>query len=153
MVLWKSQRGTEFHLLFDETSRPSVKDFERNKRDDNRHVTYQLVQNKNVLISSKRPRMVQRISVNPEDMCFSLCNEDGLIVKRIEQEGRCSNKEPCSRMLFHLLKYSCLNSLYRCSYHCIGSFRGRETDLDGEWTYYKECPSYITLIKSIITLS
>lgn len=28
--------------LFDEASRPSVKNSERNKRDDNRHVTYQV---------------------------------------------------------------------------------------------------------------
>ena len=36
------QRGTEIHLIFDKTISPSIRDSERNKRDDNRHVTYQM---------------------------------------------------------------------------------------------------------------
>ena len=36
------QRGTEIHLIFGKTISPSIKDSERNKRDDNRHVTYQI---------------------------------------------------------------------------------------------------------------
>ena len=36
------QRGTEIHLIFDKTISPSIKDSERNERDDNRHVAYQI---------------------------------------------------------------------------------------------------------------
>ena len=36
------QRGTEFHLVFDKTISPSIKDSVRNKRDNSKHVAYQI---------------------------------------------------------------------------------------------------------------
>ena len=121
------------HLIFDKTVRLSVKDSERNKRDDNRHVAYQITD-----AEQKRPsswlqslRVDQlkealaeflatfwesnelafiigskKIFVNSGDTCFSFCNENGFMVKRIEEEYRCSHVEADSRMLFHPSKCS-----------------------------------------------
>ena len=121
------------HLIFDKTVRLSVKDSERNKRDDNRHVAYQTTD-----AEQKRPsswlqslRVDQlkealaeflatfwesnelafiigskKIFVNSGDTCFSFCNENGFMVKRIEEEYRCSHVEADSRMLFHPSKCS-----------------------------------------------
>ena len=38
---WK-QRATEIHLIFNKTISPSIKDSERSKGGDNRHVAYQI---------------------------------------------------------------------------------------------------------------
>ena len=121
------------HLIFDKTVRLSVKDSERNKRDDNRHVAYQTTD-----AEQKRPsswlqslRVDQlkealaeflatfwesnelafiigskKVFVNSGDTCFSFCNENGFMVKRIEEEYRCSHVEADSRMLFHPSKCS-----------------------------------------------
>ena len=48
----------------------------------------------------------KKIFVNSGDTCFSFCNEDGFMVKRIEEEYRCSHVEAGSRMLFHPSKCS-----------------------------------------------
>ena len=48
----------------------------------------------------------KKIFVNSGDTCFSFCNEDGFMVKRIEEEYRCSHVEADSRMLFHPSKCS-----------------------------------------------
>ena len=87
------QRDTEIHLLFDKTISPFIKDSERNNRDNNRQVAHQITgaerklpstwlqslrvdQFKGALVGSKN------VFVNSGDMCFSLCNEDTLMVKR-----------------------------------------------------------------------
>ena len=101
---------------------PSIKDSERYKRDNNRHLAYQITGAK-----QKRPsKMLQslrvdqfketlvgstRIFVNTRDTCFSFCNEDELMVKRIQEEYECSQEEPFSRMLFQLLKWSTSSSI------------------------------------------
>ena len=48
----------------------------------------------------------KKIFVNSGDTCFSFCNEGGFMVKKIEEEYRCSHEEADSRMLFHLSKCS-----------------------------------------------
>ena len=127
------QRRTETHLIFDKTISPSTKDSERNKRDDNRHVAYQITgaeqkrlsnwlqslrvdQFKEALVeflitfqeSNKFAFVIgsKKIFVNSGDTCFLICNEDGLIVRRIAEEYKCSHEEADSRMLFHVSKCS-----------------------------------------------
>ena len=124
---------TEIHLIFDKIISLSIKDSERNKRDDNRHVAYQITgaeqkrpsnwlqslrvdQFKGALVeflvtfweSNELSFIIgsKKIFVNSGDTCFSFCNEGGFMVKKIEEEYRCSHEEADSRMLFHLSKCS-----------------------------------------------
>ena len=46
------------------------------------------------------------IFVNLGDTCFLFCNEDGLMVRKIEEEHRWSHEEADSRMLCYLSKCS-----------------------------------------------
>ena len=117
---------------------PSIKDSERNKRDDYRHVAYQITspeqkrpsnwlqslpvdQFKEVLVeflisfweSNELAFIIgsKKIFVNSGDTCFSFCNGDGLMVKRIEEEYRFNHEEADSRILFHLSKCSTPSSI------------------------------------------
>ena len=101
------QRGTEIHLIFDKTISPSIKDSERNERDDNRHVAYQITGAEQKRTSNWLPSLhvdqfkealvkflvtfwennkfsfiiySKKTFVNSGDTCFSFCNEDGSMV-------------------------------------------------------------------------
>ena len=125
-------KSTEIHLVFDKAISPSIKDSKRNKGDDNRHVAYQI----NGAEQKRPSNWLQSLHVDQfkealveflitfwernefgfiigsniflisGDACCSFCNEDGLIVKRTEEEKRCSHEEADSRMLFHRSKCS-----------------------------------------------
>ena len=46
----------------------------------------------------------KNIFVNSADVCYSFQNENGIMVKTIEEEFRCNHEEADTRMLFHLSK-------------------------------------------------
>ena len=125
------QKGNEIHLIFDKTISPSIKDCERNKRGDNRTVAYQIIgpeqkrpgnwlqalrvdQFKEALVEfltgfwgndDLAPIIGQKkLYVNSADVCYSFHNENGIMMKAIEEDFRCSHEEADTRMLFHISK-------------------------------------------------